>query len=77
VESIVVGKRGQCSYRKRDLAVAMQLARPGDKVELDLKARKIVINVGPAKSGEENGAADVNLFDREAEKLRKQAEGPH
>jgi hypothetical protein len=71
-----MGKRGQSTYRKRDLRIALEAARPGDKVEVDLQARKIIITVG-AKAGEANGAADVNPFDREAEKLRKQAEGRH
>jgi hypothetical protein len=74
--AITVGKRGQCSYRKRDLAVALEVLPPGYTLEVDLRHRKMFITAGPAKAGEENGS-DVNPFDREAEKLRKQAEGPH
>jgi hypothetical protein len=58
--------RGAATFRKRDLRVALECAKPGDVVVLDLKAGKITIIPG-GKSGKPNGVGatkiEVNEWD--------------
>jgi hypothetical protein len=67
--------RGAATYRKRDLRVALECVKPGDEVKLDLKAGTVTIIPGGKPGEAKEPTTDENIFDVEAEKLRRRKRG--